>query len=150
MTKPFDVHEVQATGRRVGSVLRPTSVTGALQALSQNVGSRPLAGGTDLLLELKRQGSGDAAVLVEDDDTFVEGFEDLFEEAFFPDQTGEQLLRLGGVDAVEPGEEFFEEAGLHFDGEAGNRKGAKARRVSGLGVLGWMERLGGSVLPAIG
>ena len=54
------------------------------------------------------------------------------------------------VDAVEPGEEFFEEAGLHFEGRGGNRKGAKARRVPGLGVLGWMERLGGSVLPAIG
>ena len=58
MTTEFRVHEVQKVGRPLGTVLRPTTVADALEALRGHPGSRPLAGGTDLLLDLQRGGTG--------------------------------------------------------------------------------------------
>ena len=84
---------------------------------------------------------GDAAFFIEDDDAFVEGFEDLLEEAFFPDEAGKELLGLGRIDAVEAGEEFFEEAGFHGDlGFTGRKGGWFSEKLGVLGVSNSAKR----------
>ena len=48
------LHEAQRVGAHVDRVLRPASWTAALLALNGYPNSRPIAGGTDLLLDLAR------------------------------------------------------------------------------------------------
>ncbi len=43
----------------------------------------------------------------------MKGFEDVFEEAFFLDESGDDLLDFTWFDAVEAGDEFFKESGFH-------------------------------------
>lgn len=57
---------------------------------------------------------------IDDDEAFLEGFEDVFEEAFFLDESGDDLLDFAGFDAIEASDEFFEEAGFHA-GSVGGR-----------------------------
>ena len=71
MTTNFKVHDVQLPARAIGRVLRPRSVVEALAALDE-AGARPMAGGTDLLLELQRGGPGPPVTVV--DLTTIEGF----------------------------------------------------------------------------
>jgi len=59
------LHPVQRTGRAVSSVHRPTSLGEALEILATRPGSMPVAGGTDLLLDLHRGGPGAAVELVD-------------------------------------------------------------------------------------
>lgn len=59
------LHPVQRTGRRVRSVHRPTNLTDALAVLANDPLAMPVAGGTDLLLDLHRGGPGDAVDLVD-------------------------------------------------------------------------------------
>ncbi|GJM39712.1 MAG: hypothetical protein DHS20C19_30790 [Acidimicrobiales bacterium] len=79
-----ELHEVQRPGARIERVLRPASWLAALGALRDNPGARPVAGGTDLVLDLART-PGPAVTLVdlsavagaheiaETDDAFVLG-----------------------------------------------------------------------------
>ena len=55
----------------------------------------------------------DHPLRIENDDSFLQGFEDFLEEAFFADQAGDDLLDLTVFDAVQAGDEFFEETGFH-------------------------------------
>jgi len=59
------LHPVQRTGRTVSSVHRPQSLIEALEILSKQPRSLPVAGGTDLLLDLHRGGPGQAVELVD-------------------------------------------------------------------------------------
>lgn len=68
----LDLHWVQRPGRPVGKVLRPHAIIDALTALSATPNAQPVAGGTDLLLELARGESGPAVSLV--DLTGIEDF----------------------------------------------------------------------------
>ncbi len=77
MTTPFVVHDVQLPGRSIGRVARPSSLRDALQALVDDPGARPLAGGTDLLLELQRGESGPPVTVV--DLTGIDGFRSITE-----------------------------------------------------------------------
>lgn len=72
MTSAFSVHEVQRAARTIDRLIRPTSVEQALNLLASNEGARPVAGGTDLLLDLERGGPGESVTLV--DMTTIEGF----------------------------------------------------------------------------
>jgi len=72
MTSTFTVHDVQQVGRSIVSIHRPLDVRGALEALKNNAPARPIAGGTDLLLDLHRGGSGEPVTLV--DLTTIDGF----------------------------------------------------------------------------
>lgn len=72
MTTPFVVHDVQREGRSTARIVRPRSVGDALAALVAGPDVRPIAGGTDLLLDLQRGGPGSAVTLV--DLTAIEGF----------------------------------------------------------------------------
>jgi len=79
-----ELHEVQRSSTSVERVLRPTTWTEALAALDEYPDARPIAGGTDLLLDLARS-SGDPVTLldlssvaggreiVDDGDAFVLG-----------------------------------------------------------------------------
>ncbi len=58
-------HPVQQLGRSVERVIRPTSVGAALAALHDHPSAHPVAGGTDLLLDLHRGGPGEAVTLVD-------------------------------------------------------------------------------------
>ncbi len=49
----------------MAQVIRPTSLVDAITALRSSPSARPVAGGTDLLLDLQRGGSGDAVTLVD-------------------------------------------------------------------------------------
>ena len=75
MSSTFEVHEVQRQGKTIRSVARPTSIAGALRSLAADPEARPLAGGTDLLLDLQRGGPGDAVSVV--DLTTIDGFREL-------------------------------------------------------------------------
>ena len=59
-----ELHEVQKAPTRIDRVVRPDSWRRALEALDEFPGSRPLAGGTDLLLDLARS-SGESVTLVD-------------------------------------------------------------------------------------
>lgn len=59
------LHPVQRTGRAVTTVHRPSTIAEALAILDSRPDSRPVAGGTDLLLDLHRGGPGDAVELVD-------------------------------------------------------------------------------------
>ena len=71
MTSSFVIHDVQRNGRSIANVVRPTSIHEALNALGDGM-SRPMAGGTDLLLDLQRGGPGEPVSVV--DLTTIEGF----------------------------------------------------------------------------
>lgn len=88
MTSSFTVHDVQKTGREIVAVIRPVDVHGALAALRDVPRAHPLAGGTDLLLDLQRGGSGDAVTLV--DLTAIDGFRDIVD-------AGDHWILNGGV-----------------------------------------------------
>lgn len=75
MTADFTIHEVQRAGRPVGTVHRPRTAVDALGLLAENPEARPIAGGTDLLLDLQRGGPGAAVDLV--DLTAIEGFTEI-------------------------------------------------------------------------
>ncbi len=67
------LHPVQRTGRPVRSVHRPSTVAAALTTLASDPAIMPVAGGTDLLLDLHRGGPGDPVDLV--DLSSVEGLD---------------------------------------------------------------------------
>ena len=79
-----------------------------------------LAGG-GLAVEAEEAGGGgveegDLAVGGEDEDSFAQGFEDGFEEAFVAQKPVHEGLHLLGREAVETGQEFVDEGGLHGTG----------------------------------
>lgn len=86
VTSSFIVHDVQRQGRSIDRVVRPGSLREALQALIDVPGARPLAGGTDLLLDLQRGASGPPVTLI--DLTGIEGFRSIAETP--------ESWRLGG------------------------------------------------------
>ena len=81
----FSLHEVQRSGRSIREVLRPATLHDALAALADPT-RRPIAGGTDLLLELARSEGTESATLV--DLTTIDGFAVVTET--------NDALRLGG------------------------------------------------------
>ncbi len=78
MTKTFEVHEVQRVGRLIERVVRPSSLRQALQGLREHPGARPLAGGTDLFVDLQRDSTSDEAVVLIDLTT-IPGFASIIE-----------------------------------------------------------------------
>ncbi|MFW2380950.1 MAG: FAD binding domain-containing protein [Acidimicrobiales bacterium] len=86
MAATFETHPVQRAGRSISAILRPATVDEAVQLLAHDSTRRPLAGGSDILLELHRGGPGSPVELI--DLTAIEGF-DRIEEA-------DNTLRLGG------------------------------------------------------
>lgn len=65
MEPAFDMHDVQLLGQPVSLVHRPSSVDAALRLLAQDPLRRPLAGGTDILIDLQRGGPGPAIELID-------------------------------------------------------------------------------------
>jgi xanthine dehydrogenase iron-sulfur cluster and FAD-binding subunit A len=59
------LHPVQELGRAVEAVERPRSLTHALEILAANPAVRPIAGGTDLLVDLHRGGPGEPVTLLD-------------------------------------------------------------------------------------
>ena len=88
MTSTFSPHHVQQAGRQITSVIRPTSVRAALEALGADHEARPIAGGTDLLLDLQRGGPGAAVTVV--DLTTIDGFRAITD-------AGDSWVIAGGV-----------------------------------------------------
>lgn len=86
MSEGFSVHEVQRSGRAISEVVRPATLHDALVALAAEPSRRPIAGGTDLLLEFARNEQADSATVV--DLTSINGFAMITESA--------DSLRLGG------------------------------------------------------
>ncbi len=86
--EPFAVHEVQRPGRSVGAIHRPRTLAAALEVLSAHSDARPIAGGSDLLLDLHRGGPGAPMPLV--DLTGIEGFRTITDE-------GDAWVLAGGV-----------------------------------------------------
>lgn len=86
------LHESQRFGTPVGQILRPTSLRQALQLLAEQPSARPLAGGTDLLLDLQRSGhdSGQAEPVALIDLTAIADFSQILE-------SDESFLIGGGV-----------------------------------------------------
>ncbi len=78
MTELFAVHEVQRPGQPVGGVRRPGSVSEALRALAADPNARPVAGGTDLLLDLQRTDRTEPVSLV--DLSGIEGFRSIIDD----------------------------------------------------------------------
>jgi len=62
----------------------------------------------------------DHAMRIEQDDAFLKRLKDVLEESFFADQAGDDLLDLAMFNAIQAGDEFFEEAGFHR--KVGQRK----------------------------
>ncbi len=58
-------HHVQRPGRAIATVHRPTRLRDALALLAEDPTRRPLAGGTDLLLDLARTDAGEAVDVVD-------------------------------------------------------------------------------------
>ncbi len=81
------LHEVQRPSTPVTRVLRPGTWATALAALDDHPGARPVAGGTDLLLDLARS-SGPPVTLV--DLSAIAGARDITE-------TSDELVLAGGV-----------------------------------------------------
>lgn len=61
----MSLHRVQRPGRSVEQVHRPTTLAEALRLLGSVEASRPVAGGSDLLLDLARGGPGQPITLVD-------------------------------------------------------------------------------------
>lgn len=85
---PFEVHEVQRQRQPIQGVQRPRSLRSALLALAKTPGSRPVAGGTDLLLDLQRSGDTEPVSLV--DLTGIAGFRAIIED-------DDEIVLAGGV-----------------------------------------------------
>lgn len=62
---PLDLHWVQRRGSRPGELLRPTTLEAAVAALADDPSLRPVAGGTDLILELARDEQGNTVRLLD-------------------------------------------------------------------------------------
>ncbi len=77
MAATFELHHVQQLGRPVSVVHRPTTLDGALRLLAEDPARRPLAGGTDILLDLQRGGPGPSVELI--DLTAIEDFSTITE-----------------------------------------------------------------------
>ncbi|MGI9609252.1 MAG: FAD binding domain-containing protein, partial [Acidimicrobiia bacterium] len=88
MAATFETHSVQRAGRSISVILRPATLTEALQLLAEDSTRRPLAGGSDILLDLHRGGPGSPVELI--DLTSIGGF-DRIEDA------GDTLKLGGGV-----------------------------------------------------
>jgi len=86
-TELGELHDVQRPSTRVDRVVRPSTWLDALEALRDFSDSRPISGGTDLLLDLARS-SGDPVTLV--DLSAVEGSADIADE-------GDAFVLGGGV-----------------------------------------------------
>lgn len=77
---PIELHWVQKPGSSVGAFFRPSTLADALQLLAEQPALRPVAGATDLLLELARDGTGDQVGLL--DLTRIQNFNSLvFDDA---------------------------------------------------------------------
>ncbi|MEQ8842142.1 MAG: FAD binding domain-containing protein [Acidimicrobiales bacterium] len=63
-TVPGSLHEVQRASTRIATVIRPATWLEALLAFDDHPHARPIAGGTDLLLDLARS-SGDPVTLID-------------------------------------------------------------------------------------
>ena len=88
MTSAFTVHDVQQLGRSIDSVVRVADVRTALDALRDHPDAQLLAGGTDLLLELQRDGAGASVTVV--DVTGIAGFRNI-------EDAGDHWRLAGGV-----------------------------------------------------
>ena len=55
----------------------------------------------------------DHAVRIQQDHAFLQRLEDLFQKPLLADQPGDDLLDLAVLDAIQPGDEFFEKSGFH-------------------------------------
>ena len=88
MTSTFTVHDVQRVGRSIASIRRPSDVRGALSMLNTDPSARPIAGGTDLLLDLHRGDPGEPVTLV--DLTTIDGFRSI-------EDAGDRWVLGGGV-----------------------------------------------------
>jgi carbon-monoxide dehydrogenase medium subunit len=86
MAATFETHALQLVGRSVETIHRPSSVEDALKLLAADNSRRPLAGGTDILLDLHRGGPGASVQLI--DLTAIEGFDRVHGD--------EEMLILGG------------------------------------------------------
>jgi len=84
----FEPHWVQANGRSVASLYRPATIAEALALRSERPDARPVAGGTDLLLDLARGTAGPPVELI--DLTAIEGFDRIEVRG------GEHEILLGG------------------------------------------------------
>lgn len=82
------LHHVQQPGRRVAKIMRPRTLAAALQLLRDTEGARPVAGGTDVLLDLQRGGPGDDVTLL--DLTGIPNFRSVIDE-------GDSIVLGGGV-----------------------------------------------------
>ena len=71
MSSAIDLHWVQQPGTALGKLMRPATVHQALTLLAENPELRPVAGGTDLVLDLARSGNGGEVDLL--DLTHVDG-----------------------------------------------------------------------------
>lgn len=90
MTSPIEMHWVQRPGRSIELVHRPATLAEAIRLLADNPAAQPIAGGTDLLLQLARGGEGPAATLV--DLSGIAGFTAIEEDA-----PSDSLILGGGV-----------------------------------------------------
>lgn len=84
----MELHPVQTPGRRITAVHRPAGIDDAVRLLAEDPARRPLAGGTDLLLELHRGGSGPGVELI--DLSTVVGFDEIVD-------AGDAFVLGGGV-----------------------------------------------------
>lgn len=82
------LHVVQRPGTAVQQVQRPSSIAGALLALASTPNSRSVAGGTDLILDLARNGSAEPVTLI--DLKSIEGFDSI-------ESTETEFVLGGGV-----------------------------------------------------
>ncbi len=82
------LHPVQQPGRLVSVVHRPRTVPAALRLLAEDLTRRPIAGGTDILLELHRGGAGPSVELI--DLSGITGFDEI-------EETDSALHLSGGV-----------------------------------------------------
>lgn len=84
----MQLHQVQTPGRRIRAVHRPNTIEAALDLLADDPTRIPLAGGTDLLLDLHRGGPGPDVEVI--DLTTIDGFEAISDG-------GDALVLGGGV-----------------------------------------------------
>ena len=65
MASPIELHPVQRAGRQIRAVHRPVSLQAALSLLAADPSRSPIAGGTDLILDLARGGPGPDVELID-------------------------------------------------------------------------------------
>ncbi len=88
MAATFELHHVQQPGRSISTVHRPSTIEDALVALHEDPARRPIAGGTDILLDLQRGGVGSPVELI--DLTGIERFTTI-------EETDHSFVLAGGV-----------------------------------------------------